>query len=731
MSCFETLPNLTRNDKKILNRVRICLQITSLADMVTGDGKYIREPIRNARRQNDRKSSLDWGIEKPTRAHLRLWKKSIADLVVSENGRIDIELGDWINKPSWTEEWRWMPTSDILAKSVSGRWNIYKPIRSNSGIRTNKYAYSENVPTISEDSYKASVTCVGIDVVKYEGSKKIISYLTPSKRIQKVHETALHYWFNLTSKCLFPLPIILDALMDNNCFFATDGSYMPNLDETRCSGSWLLMHLNGKKLLVGTSFLHYSSANAYVGELLGLLGSLLSLRYLLVRYKRNIQHTIQIHSDCLGAIKWLTSPRRRIKNSTEHSGLIRGLTKELKDSSVKISATHISAHQNDLREWTDLTLVEKANCLCDELAKATLKEAITAKATPPALPILSWNIKIHGKLIYNEIGKSIRKSLAEEDLIPYMEKMGLSNSLFHRIDWGLLGETLHTFPEIFQLWYSKHISNFCGIGSQMKYMNKWPSDLCQCCGDKSERDTYHMMLCQNNELTLTRRVLLKNLFAKMRSIKTNPITIRLYEHVLLGINVEIPRSDLSIFSALHDLQNIGAKHLLNGIVPYSVLSLQRNFFANSTSSYRKWGKDFISMLLVFTHRIWKVRCNIVHDQNSNEVYTDEEDIFHALINELLSTDLSSVPSSKHFVFAYTAREIRKQNMAWIKAWILTALNCIDTEASRDKARDISKARPIRLNMKRKAITKEICTRRDRKRMKSLKYRLTKLNLNKF
>ena len=94
-----------------------------------------------------------------------------------------------------------------------------------------------------------------------------------------------------------------------------------------------------------------------------------------------------------------------------------------------------------------------------------------------------------------------------------------------------------------------------------------------------------------------------------------------------------------------------------------------------------------------------------------------------MINELLSTDNSLIPSSKHYVFAYTAREIRKQNMAWIKAWILTALNCIDTEASRDRARDISKARPIRLNMKRKAITKEICTQRDRKRMKSLKLRL--------
>lgn len=280
-------------------------------------------------------------------------------------------------------------------------------METNNGIRTNKYVYSDNVPTIPENSFKVSVSSIGIDIVKYEGSKKIISYLTPLKRIQKIHKIALQYWFNQTSKCLFPLPVIIDALVNNNCFFATDGSYMPNIDETRCSGSWLLMHQNGKKLLVGTSFLHYSSANAYVGELLGLLCSLLSLRYLLMRFNIKIQHIIQIHSDCLGAIKWLVSPRRRIKNSTEHSGLIRGLTKELKDSSVKISATHISAHQDDQCAWKDLTLVEQANCVCDELAKATLRESITTKAIPLVLPILSSNIKIHGKLIYDEIGHSI------------------------------------------------------------------------------------------------------------------------------------------------------------------------------------------------------------------------------------------------------------------------------------------------------------------------------------
>ena len=59
MSALQQLPSLTKSDLDILNRVRQHLQVTSLADITTGDGKKIRFPILNGTRQLDRISSLE------------------------------------------------------------------------------------------------------------------------------------------------------------------------------------------------------------------------------------------------------------------------------------------------------------------------------------------------------------------------------------------------------------------------------------------------------------------------------------------------------------------------------------------------------------------------------------------------------------------------------------------------------------------------------------------------
>ena len=251
-----------------------------------------------------------------------------------------------------------------------------------------------------------------------------------------------------------------------------DGSYIEKLDEDRCSGFWLLIWEDGAILLSSSTFLCSASANAYVGELLGLLGSLLTLRFLFSTCTDNLLHPISLHSDCLRALKRLLQHRQRIKNKTDHCGIIWGITNELKLSAVQISAKYVSTHQDNLRQWFDLSLLEKANCTCDELVKHTLWGEIASRDNPPPLPLRMWNLSIDNFILYNDINHSIRKALSRKMFVPYMSKLGLQQSMFDQISWKLLGETLHMFLEPFQLWYSKHISNFCGIGSYMVYMKK-------------------------------------------------------------------------------------------------------------------------------------------------------------------------------------------------------------------------------------------------------------------
>ena len=236
-SCNCFFPNMNRAQLKILNNVRIHLQVTYLADITTGDGKYVRRTILEARRQDNRISQLDWGIQHPSTAHLTIWKKAIATLTTNASGRLHSTLGNWINKPSWNEEWRWLESSETLAKKVSSGWNLYTPVISPNGLRSNKFSYSENVSNIQNNQAKATVSSIGIDLVQFEGCTNIDAYKTPSIYNKNKNIQMLNTWFAKTSQLNYPLSNILQALCENQCFFATDGSYMPDLDERRCSGS--------------------------------------------------------------------------------------------------------------------------------------------------------------------------------------------------------------------------------------------------------------------------------------------------------------------------------------------------------------------------------------------------------------------------------------------------------------------------------------------------------------
>lgn len=97
----------------------------------------------------------------------------------------------------------------------------------------------------------------------------------------------------------------------------------------------------------------------------------------------------------------------------------------------------------------------------------------------------------------------------------------------------------------------------------------------------------------------------------------------------------------------------------------------------------------ISSLLLLSHCLWKVRCNIVHAQTPSDFYGDEEETTHSLICELLSTDPLSLLSDKYHILNFTFEEITTNRGDWIKAWIITALEYIDTRTSHDQARVIA------------------------------------------
>ena len=230
-----------------------------------------------------------------------------------------------------------------------------------------------------------------------------------------------------------------------------------------------------------------------------------------------------------------------------------------------------------------MTLIERANCTCDSLAKRILQKAIYLQASLTSLPLSSWTISHNGMMIYDDIDDKIQCIIAEIDLIPFLEKQGLPRDLFQSIEWNVLETSLKGFPECFQLWYSKHISNFLAISKQIVYRKEWLSSRCLCCVLVNETDTFHLFQCTNKELQMTRNLLFHNLFKKLQELDSYPEIINMYRNILFCSSV-LTFVDLLLDAAYHDLRRLGAKQLLHGLIPTSVMKLQEIHLSNSRSS---------------------------------------------------------------------------------------------------------------------------------------------------
>ena len=107
-----------------------------------------------------------------------------------------------------------------------------------------------------------------------------------------------------------------------------------------------------------------------------------------------------------------------------------------------------------------------------------------------------WVAKVGGVKLQDNLLPNIRNWIAKRKLRRYLfEKDHIAWNIFPIIDFKILKKYLSAQSRAFQLWFIKHWTEFCGIGSKMKQMKLWDNDLCPCYHQVPERSTTHLFLC--------------------------------------------------------------------------------------------------------------------------------------------------------------------------------------------------------------------------------------------
>jgi hypothetical protein len=136
-----------------------------------------------------------------------------------------------------------------------------------------------------------------------------------------------------------------------------------------CSAAYILECSKGRGQIYGAFTETTGVANTYRGELLGLM----AIRLILLsanRVKPQLTGSMEILSDCLGALKRVTSlPTHRIPSRCRHLDILKTILVHCRGVSFTTYYTHVRAHQDDNTTFNKLSRRAQLNCICDHAAK--------------------------------------------------------------------------------------------------------------------------------------------------------------------------------------------------------------------------------------------------------------------------------------------------------------------------------------------------------------------------
>ena len=158
-----------------------------------------------------------------------------------------------------------------------------------------------------------------------------------------------HIWANLN--CSGDGRWIYEAIQNQTLVCVADGSYIRELHSTVCATALIMECSRGSGRLT-LSFTDTSPhANAYRGELLGLMAIFLILHGVHLS-QPGLPGSVMIYSDCQGALTTVTRlSSLHCPPNWKHSDVLQLIVLYGQGYSFSTTLHHVKAHQDDNSEW--------------------------------------------------------------------------------------------------------------------------------------------------------------------------------------------------------------------------------------------------------------------------------------------------------------------------------------------------------------------------------------------
>lgn len=639
-----------------INRARKFFQVYFLSQVVNCDGSTVNP--NQLQGGYHIKSRMVFPTEQPTPQDYKIWREAVQRLT-SPKLRLSPSLGKHVRLPYDETYWLTNESRDfLLQKTAEVVTHYYLPRDGQYRTRGRKsYHIAPLPPTLPTTTHVATIKQLTPTSVTVHSQSLIAQQpnLRPNNLRQSLEALgSLEVWRNL--RLDDDGNWLLQAYAEGTLTICHDGSYMPNLDTTRCSAATVFLGMKTGQIATVTycEQTSVSTASNYRGELIGGVLATLLLLALAECTESRPPCTLNIYCDNLGVVSHGNNYLRPLPERQVQHDVLSLLRRNILILPNTIQYKHVYGHQDNGTTFSNLTLPQQLNVMADQLAKSALLQGIEcASTTGPFYPMEPVRIMVSGKkatssirsTLYEAWGKGIAQELFQRRHI-------VSNHNFHFIAWDNVARVMSSYPQMYRTWVTKHISGFCGNNRQLSRIDPSTVNRCPCCHHPDD-STSHLTRCLNpgRKAMFTKSV--DELLDWMEDTGCVPGLISCLETYLSSIGegsmIETakPYPHLEEWAIEHDI--LGWDNFLEGRISKKLFHLQQRHLVKlgSRIHIHTWARKFTRLVLAITHRQWLFRNARIHIRlQEHKTPQEHQDIMDSVAKMILLDPETLLPQHR-------------------------------------------------------------------------------------
>eukprot|EP00956_Cyclotella_meneghiniana_P027633 scaffold62402_cov42-Cyclotella_meneghiniana.AAC.1 len=482
-------------------------------------------------------------------------------------------------------------------------------------------------------------------------------------------------------KCPLGIDVVVEALATGTAILVTDESYNRKVDSRVCGAGWLVHCTKlSKTVLEGSFYYTGDGAGSYRGELLGLLAIHVFLSRLEDFYGFEGGHSAQIACDNLSGLFKSKEKRKKIPPGSKNADILRSLRRVHSTLKCQCSYVHVYGHQDRHKTWEQMSILERLNYRCDELAKQAVKRGIhlnhsASPMTRQLLPMESVAVSHGGQKISGECGSEIRYQIGKVQAREfYITKLGWYAAVFDNVDWAARDKVLSRKPDMFRMWVFKQSSGFISSGKNMKRWFGSEHSQCPNCG-KDDEDSHHLMHCPDSGRFALFREEAQKLTVWLEMNHTDPILAKIISRYVMNRGssrlADFSNVPPEYYKFVYEQQLIGWDNFMLGQITTSLRPLQHSHLLSSPSllTVDDWLTNLINKLLHITHGQWIYRNISKHHATLGFIRKTERRNMLLEIDRLAQLTQEDVPEDSKFLLEIDFSSLRYADTCTQNYWV--------------------------------------------------------------